>query len=866
MSSMDIDKIVHDLDRRFAMPLPEFYKRRIIFWYDEDNEFGDKLEDIILPNVKVYALTGSDSFEAKRQITRVDKSSNYLVHCPISYEKIEDDWLLDVELYSEEFRADLISIWMDELNISATPAMRKQIKSYRKFFNAKERRSKFACFKLPITPAMLHMNVMAVIAGTKNASADEIICAVIEDGLDLKENSSYQKMVSFNADKAFWTMTAQGTGYVDKDPDLERLASHIILTAASRTMSEDYLEGLESFISITHQAFCYDFVYDWLHENSKGTFYKIVRHIEYELKLSQRFVKIPLDQLADTECFPCINEIILLRLMTDIGNDLINPEKIQEIAEKRRTSAWFDYFKNFYDGLVQVANMYAFYKTHGSSFHTVEPMKIWKEYSDEYYKMDTYYRYFHLSFQKSLIASNPLLDDLFKGVAAKVEGLYSNWFLGQLMQNWTGMCAEELEKDGEINGIPQQINFYGSKIAPSDSRIYVIISDAMRYEVAVELSQQLQQETQSKVKLSTMQGIFPTITKFGMAALLPHNKLTIEAKGDHLAVLADGMSTDMGNRDTVLKTTNYNSIALKYNDLISMKRQERVAAMKGMEVVYIYHDTIDEASHTSDTEVFLACEKTIAEIKNLIRVIIGDFGYGNFYITSDHGFLYTASPLKEDNKVDKGMQDRIAEYGRRFAIMKKGYKPDYLMQVSMIKETEDYSGFAPRENVRIKMSGGGMQFVHGGTSLQEMVVPLIEYHHLRNDYAEYQNNRSKYDTKPVTVSLLSASRKISNMIFLLNFYQEDAVGANREKAEYDVYFIDHNGQKVSDVQKIIADKTNEDRQERTFKCNFSLKSQQYKSTELYYLVIADSSGLQMPEKIEFTIDIAFAVEDFNFFE
>ena len=33
---MDTDKIIQDLNRRFAAPLPEFYQRRIIFWYDEN--------------------------------------------------------------------------------------------------------------------------------------------------------------------------------------------------------------------------------------------------------------------------------------------------------------------------------------------------------------------------------------------------------------------------------------------------------------------------------------------------------------------------------------------------------------------------------------------------------------------------------------------------------------------------------------------------------------------------------------------------------------------------------------------------------------------------------------------------------------
>ena len=39
----------------------------------------------------------------------------------------------------------------------------------------------------------------------------------------------------------------------------------------------------------------------------------------------------------------------------------------------------------------------------------------------------------------------------------------------------------------------------------------------------------------------------------------------------------------------------------------------------------------------------------------------------------------------------------------------------------------------------------------------------------------------------------------------------------------------------------------------------------YSSQESYYLVIADESGLQMPVREEFQIDIAFAVDEFNFF-
>ena len=45
---MDLDKIIQELNQRFAAPLPEFYKRRIIFWYDEDGEFRENMGDFSL--------------------------------------------------------------------------------------------------------------------------------------------------------------------------------------------------------------------------------------------------------------------------------------------------------------------------------------------------------------------------------------------------------------------------------------------------------------------------------------------------------------------------------------------------------------------------------------------------------------------------------------------------------------------------------------------------------------------------------------------------------------------------------------------------------------------------------------------------
>lgn len=868
MALPDSDKVIQELNRRFAAPLPEFYQRRIIFWYDEDRDFEEKVQagEIELSDAKLVALNETNNFEIKKLLTHDDKTSNFCVYCPVTYPD-EKNWLLPVQLYSEEFRADLVSIWLEEMGIENTANLRKTVKDYRPFFKTKAHRTKVANLNQKITaPVHLHKAVIAVLCGVKDTGPNLLIRTVLRAGTDQEQNSIYQSLVKYGADTVFWQMVAQVTGYREKTPDLGRLSCHILMTAATRTMRMDNLIGLDGFISIPHQSYCYDFMSEWMHSDETQELYNIARETEDELRLSARFSQLPIEELVSTEIFPCIDECILKKLMTDIIDHTINVDVITQTVEQRRTMLWYERVQNFYEGVLEVAHMQQFYLDHAAGFHTVEPHKVWKEYTTDYYKMDTYYRLFHVAFGESLNSSNPLLDDLFKHVADVVEGLYANWFLGNLGTNWATAAADNLKDYGRIMEVPQQKDFYRNRVKNADTRVFVLISDAMRYEVAVTLANELRQETQANVKMESCEGIFPTVTKFGMAALLPHNDLTAELRPNGvIGVLADGKSTEAGDRDGILKKANPSSVALQYKNIIKMKRADRSALVKGMDVVYIYHNRIDETSHTDETEVFNSCQDAIAELKNMVRIIVNEFSGTRIFITSDHGFIYTYQPLTEDAKVDKTtVSDEDIEVDRRYLITKKGAKPEYLLPVKFLDGSQ-YDAFAPIGNTRIKKKGGGLNFVHGGISLQEMVVPVIDYHYMRTDSAGYQRNRKKYDTKPVTLSLLSASRKIGNMIFSLNFYQREAVGDNREAANYLLYLVDSEGKQVSDTQRVIADKTSGNNQDRTFRVSFNLKSMKYSNRESYYLVIADESGLQLPQREEFSIDIAFAVDDFDFF-
>ncbi len=868
MANVDIETVVQDLNRRFAEPLPEFYNRRIIFWYDEDKEFEDKVDDVVLSNATLVKLTGTNNFAVKKLLCHDDRSGNYVVYSPISYAEPDDNWLIGMEQYSEEYRSDLNSIWMSEMGLPASAAIRKLIKEHRKFFNSKERRGKVAQLNNGMTSAKEVVLVsMAVICGIKDIQPNSIMKAVIGAGLDNDTNEKYQSLVNYNMDSLFWDMVAQGTGYRDgEEATLGKLIAHIFMTAATRTMGMEHFVGLDSFISIPHQSYCYDFLSDWLHSDDQGKIYNIARYVEEELNLYKRFKKIDISYLAETECFPCINECILTEIMTEIGDHIFRVEVIEAMVEKRRTMVWYDRVANHYDGILQVANMQVFFQEHSNGFHTVEAKQVWKEYTEEYYKMDTYYRMYHGAFAKSLTISYPLLDDLYKHVTEVVEGLYKNWFLGQLGNNWSDACADNLEKYGYIMDIPKQRDFYRTKIASANNKVVVIISDAFRYEVAASLAEQLRRENRANVELGNCQAIFPTVTKYGMAALLPNSELTTENKNGIISVYADGKPTDANYRDGILKKADPDSLAVQYKALLMKKTTEISEMGKNKNVIYIYHNRVDDMGHTDETQIFPACDDAIAELKNAVNMSVNYFNATKIYITADHGFLYTYSPLSEDDKVDKTtVSSEDVEVDRRYLITTKGAKPDYLLPVKFFDENAGYDAFAPRESIRIKKSGNGLNFVHGGISLQEMVVPVVDYTPVSTKSKAYKRNAGKYDTKPVELNLLSANRKIVNMSFILNFYQKDAVSDNRSQANYLLYFTDSNGVQISDTQKIIADKVSTDGQDRTFRCSFNLKSQAYSKTESYYLNIVEESNEVPPQKEEFHIDIAFAVDSFDFF-
>lgn len=860
---MAIEDIKKELEQRFAEPLDEFYKRRIIFWNDEDGEFLDEVRSLSLSNAKVLVLEEGNLFTSKKLLSNDDVTSNYLVYNSIMVDP-EHDWFLDIKLYSDEYRADKTSRLMQEMQIVNTVELRNEVKEFKGFFNAASRRKMIASFDGTIDKkSTLYMSILSAISGVKDRKPEAIIKAVISAGSDL-ENPVKMDLLKYSVSHLFWSLVHSTTGF-NSSEKIDDLTNHVVLSAISRTMSSDVLSGLETKYSDIHSGFCYDLIFNWIHGEDKNSFRSIADYVTGNLSLLDRFNSFEIKNLVETDVLPVIDEVILSKLMYSIMNRTMDSDSIIRFVEKRRTSAWYEDYTYFYEGIYQVALMNQFYESHLNSFHHIEAKEMWKAYTSDYYQMDTYYRDFHISFTTCLQTLHPSLDDAFKDLADYVEKEYKNWYLDQLSSNWNKVIESDLGSTGKISGLTQQTDFYRDVVKNVDGKVFVIISDAMRYDVAYSLAKQLEIETKADVEISAQQGIYPTITKYGMAALLPHKTLEVIENNGTTKVLVDGHSSEMSDRDGILKSYSENSVALRYKDIISMKRDDRRAAVKGKDIIYIYHDTIDASSHNDESSVFDACDKAINEIKNLVNVICNELQGLNVIITSDHGFLYTYKELTESDMMERSsFKKDIIEQGRRYVLTDNSANPDFLMPINGIYNDANMLGFAPRENIRVK-GAGGSKFVHGGISLQEMCVPVIKYKYMRSGYKAYRINKDKYDTKPVTVALLSSNRKISNMIFNLSFYQKEAVKDNYVACTYNIHIEDAVGNIVSDTQKIIADKTSTVAKDREFKCIFNLKSQKFSNTETYYLVIVDEEGKQIPIKEEIQIDIAMAIDEFDFF-
>ena len=404
-------------------------------------------------------------------------------------------------------------------------------------------------------------------------------------------------------------------------------------------------------------------------------------------------------------------------------------------------------------------------------------------------------------------------------------------------------------------GLVKQDDFYKHYLKgyeAKNNRIIVIISDAFRYECAKELMGRFELDEKCEAKMETMLSVLPSVTPVGMASLLPHNEIVVDSQ---LNVMVDGQPCgDLISRDKILKAQNADNVALSFDELANANQSKIRELLQGKKIAYIYHNQVDARGEklASENEVFNACNEAIEEIFRLIKRLTGYISAPRFFITADHGFLYKRDKLQEFDKVSYP-KEICAYSNKRFLLTTESVSQQGLASRMMAYLKGLYVTTPVGADI-FKVAGGGQNYVHGGSSLQEMLVPVIEL---------TTNTRGvAYDY--VDVILTSVSRKVTNLITYFDFIQTEKVTDTMKARSIIAYFSTEDGEKISFDVPIVANSREDAPEKRTFHEKFTLKTREYKYGDRYYLVLADANDEKnILQQYEFMIDIAF-VDDFGF--
>ncbi len=427
--------------------------------------------------------------------------------------------------------------------------------------------------------------------------------------------------------------------------------------------------------------------------------------------------------MTEALCWPILKEIVENKLMAD--PEEVN-DRMRELSLKLPT-----------DSNVQIAIRFveqsALYYTQVRGLGTLKlnsPKAYVEKYASEFYLVDMYYRHTLEAYHELITKEIPIEQTL--GVAKRQLDQDYAKIANVLNLEWLTCVLEKGNAFAET-GLKHQEDFYANESETSTKQV-IIVSDALRYEVAMELMQKLSKEKHIAT-ISAYQTMLPTETKYCKPALLPHHSLDLQ--GTDMAV--DGtLLTTTDQRTAHLEKYREGAICVRYEEVMNGDAQSMRELFK-RPLVYIFHDTIDEASHSqSPFEVISACRKAIEQLAVLVKRLHATWNVINVAVTADHGFIY--NDMKFEDKDKHSVTDTSIEKKTRYYLTEsrdeiEGIVKFPLDKVSAIKSAMPLQVAVPLGTNRLA-AAGGYNFAHGGASLQEMIIPVIKSQQKRTNKTE----------------------------------------------------------------------------------------------------------------------------------
>ena len=856
--------------------------QRIVFWNDPDNEFHTTLSSFVLDDVTTIRLDEVGALEVKIRLERTEPQTKFLLYAPTEEPDFENDWLLDIRLYSTPFRADRASMLLQELGLM-NQHLRTHIAERRKFFDSKDRLQKLKNIVAPDDVANdLDRKMIAVITRADQPELFNLVRTVfhawVESGAEFDLDTPpavWTQIEKFDLDVPFWQMVKSTFGYEEEVPTLKNFLLRLMLTDYAHQLKDEVAQSLRNLLlprnGWANTVVC---LAQWRDSSSKGASYdRLSAESAAILNLDDQLHNLEIDQLIDVTTFLAVEKRIAscLRERVHTTAETINADDIRAIATRRQSGHWATTniadsvdaprkaLSCVYDALVAAAEFFALRNLHKHGFNYSDANTMYRAYEKELYRFDQLHRHFCESADAAEAAGWSIL----KPLRAEFESHYVNWYLTNLALAWGGFIEADENQSGfiskwKIDGVQNQYRFFERSVQPwldeGDSRrAFVIISDAFRYEAAQELTTELNGKYRFEATLSSQLGVLPSYTALGMASLLPHK--TLAYKGED--VLVDGRSSIASERDGILKSVG--GLACKNDEFMSKKKDEGRDFVKDKRVVYIYHNTVDSVGDDAKTEghTFAAVRRAIDEIAAIVGYIINNLNGHHVLVTADHGFLFTEAARVETDKTKlKDKPDTTIVAKKRYVIGTSLPSTDAAWhgKLSVTAGTDDDTEFWIPKGANLFHFVGGARFVHGGAMPQEIVVPIVTVKHIRG--------KSAQDTKvkSVAVQVLGGPHRITANQHRFQLIQMDAV-TDRTKPVTLKVAIYEGDEVVTDLQSLKFESSSGNLEDRKKWVNLVLKDRQYNKKTQYRLVLRDAETGIEQQSVDVIIDRAFT-DDF----
>ena len=826
-----MSKIVEALEKLFA-------QHRIVFWYDEGGALRTEYEALELQGVTRIELA-NNAFGLKYRLLRGEPTTKFLVYSPREAPEHLQNWLLDVQLAHAVFSADQISLWLAELEMGIE--YKEFVRTYQEFFRSSERRASLKKkFVNGESNHLVALKMMALCLGsTLEANLDHVLLALLED-LAKGDLNRYSELEGYGLLAVLWQDLEKRYGYKSDRPHIKDFALALFETVLTSGLGKPGRLGTEAGVLMDRWQDSHQY---------QNSFKTLSDQFSALLNASEVLQDKEIADLIALDVFQEIDHRILERLMTSVINRTISEADCKEVVRRRSATFWYaDHFKSMYEA-INTASILLF-RIQNLHFYLDSLSDGLRKYVSTWFQVDHLYRkYIYLVRQSSA-------STFFTQLNTIVENHYTNNFLRPLNDQW--QSEVDKLKQWRTDSFEMQSAFFEKHVNPDlrdNTKVAVIISDGMRYEVGEELANRIEGQGHLKAEIDAMLGLVPSYTQLGMAALLPHNSLEIRSDGN---VLADGViTTGLANRAKVLSSgVEGGSRALSDAEIREMTKEERRTLFRESQVVYIYHNQIDvTGDRLSEDHIADAVETTLDELVTLVKMM-RTANFSRILITADHGFLYQYQSLVESDFSGSEVTGSEIFVSNRRQVVGKGLIPSIGLRHFTAAEAGlvgDCEIMLAKSINRLRVKGATSRYVHGGASLQEVVIPVVI---VTQEYGEESDIRS------VKVDKISTgSNKITTGQIAVSFYQVEPVSPRviGRKLRAGIYAED--GTLISSLHTLqfSFDSENPRDREINISIQLSIESDKYNRQKVYLRLeelIPDTERYQKYQEWAYQLDRA----------